>query len=801
MNFSLKQIPLILLFAASLNATESLVGDYKLNGTDVFYTWITRADESLDALAVLQTGVDADGNPVYSTLAELGLTDIPFSYPLPSGSGVGAIRNGPLSLQTLQALGINLNLSLFEDGTGQIYEGSYYPGADFLLDECETITTSLAVTDYIEYQSDANANLTGFTHSVIGLPSQSPYAGVEGMGSFGMSVGETFDYFPANPQLVDITDMGDGFADTPEDASFGPNGVTGGYYTKGNVAPWLDADTDGDGVDDTIIQAPGDLFIAWNAVDGYASQSGLGELDFDPSQAVTAPLAEDGLPAEIFYDGVDADGESVEYWNPERNTTCILGDEDCDNTPLDRILGVTGPPIVRFNPFCGPPSSALDPNCPGPDCSSALGDMAVFGTVGVVSDGAYAAIYGGCMLQLGDEATCAGAASAYVDGCIESGDSNADTEFHVMDGRFAAWGGFFTTNGASCFATCGGLAQAGIPGMVNEDGSPSDACMAADLSVYGVDSCNLTNDSMWNLSAADPSNGGRLTFQYDATCLRVFETHEVYIDAIDITGECFDFGANANPGDVDNSCADPFNTPEENANCLNVADIVLMVQAILGTQLEFQETCRGDLNSDGIINVVDVVQTVQLILAELSIDASSAEIIKTTEDVRFSADGTVGAFQFTISHNEDFSIELTDKALVAEYSTYENKTTVVIVMPETDQLFSVNGQYEITEVLAANNNGLIESSVIAPEDFTLSEAYPNPFNPSTSLLLNLDQEGLVSVKVYNLNGQLVDILADGGMDAGLHTLVWDAGSFASGVYFIKAYIGSEVITQKVSLMK
>tara|TARA_B000000557_G_scaffold246194_1_gene229124 strand:- start:407 stop:1342 length:936 start_codon:yes stop_codon:yes gene_type:complete len=311
----------------------------------------------------------------------------------------------------------------------------------------------------------------------------------------------------------------------------------------------------------------------------------------------------------------------------------------------------------------------------------------------------------------------------------------------------------------------------------------------------------MTNDSMWNLSAADPSNGGRLTFQYDATCLRVFETHEVYIDAIDITGECFDFGENANPGDVDNSCADPFNTPQENATCLNVADIVLMVQAILGTQLEFQETCRGDLNSDGIINVVDVVQTVQLILAELSIDASSAEIIKTTEDVRFSADGTVGAFQFTISHNEDFSIELTDKALVAEYSTYENKTTVVIVMPETDQLFSVNGQYEITEVLAANNNGLIESSVIAPEDFTLSEAYPNPFNPSTSLLLNLDQEGLVSVKVYNLNGQLVDILADGGMDAGLHTLVWDAGSFASGVYFIKAYIGSEVITQKVSLMK
>ena len=59
-------------------------------------------------------------------------------------------------------------------------------------------------------------------------------------------------------------------------------------------------------------------------------------------------------------------------------------------------------------------------------------------------------------------------------------------------------------------------------------------------------------------------------------------------------------------------------------------------------------------------------------LNQISISNLMQEI-KTTEDVRFSADGTVGAFQFTISHNEDFSIELTDKALVAEYSTYEIK--------------------------------------------------------------------------------------------------------------------------------
>ena len=69
------------------------------------------------------------------------------------------------------------------------------------------------------------------------------------------------------------------------------------------------------------------------------------------------------------------------------------------------------------------------------------------------------------------------------------------------------------------------------------------------------------------------------------------------------------------------------------------------------------------------------------------------------------------------------------------------------------------------------------------------------------MLLNLDQDGIVAVKVFNLNGQLVDLLTEGNMNAGMHTITWDAQEFASGIYFIKAYIGSEVIIQKVSLMK
>ena len=325
--------------------------------------------------------------------------------------------------------------------------------------------------------------------------------------------------------------------------------------------------------------------------------------------------------------------------------------------------------------------------------------------------------------------------------------------------------------------------------------------MAGCLAAGDVDAatCGLlfgTDDSDHDFDGTD----GRLVMNYTPQCFPELQMREVYVDFTELdAGTCFD-GPGSGSGDVDNSCADGWGGNDV-SNCLNVADIVLMVQAILGTQLEFQETCRGDIDANGIINVVDVVQTVQMILNGLVIDATSTEIIKTVDAVQYTSDGVVGAFQFTISHDEDFSIELTDKALVADYSTFENKTTVVIVMPETEQLFTAFGQYEISQVLAANSEGLIESSVVTPEDFTLSNAYPNPFNPTTSLLLNLDQDNIVAVKAFNVNGQLVDVLTDGGLEAGLHTITWDAQEFASGVYFIKAYIGSEVITQKVSLMK
>ena len=235
---------------------------------------------------------------------------------------------------------------------------------------------------------------------------------------------------------------------------------------------------------------------------------------------------------------------------------------------------------------------------------------------------------------------------------------------------------------------------------------------------------------------------------------------------------------------------------------VNVADIVTMVQSVLGVLiLDEAEICASDINSDGIINVVDIVQTVQIILNPSIVEAESVEIIKGCESVKFKSDGAVIGFQFELTHNDDFSIELTDNAYLADYNTFENKTKIIVINPNSNHLFDISGQYEITEVLAANSGGLINTNIVMAEGFLLSNAYPNPFNPTTTMNIQLSNESHVVVKVFNVNGQLVDIIQNGMKIAGSYNLNWDASNFSSGLYFIETAIDSKVSIQKVSLIK
>lgn len=88
-----------------------------------------------------------------------------------------------------------------------------------------------------------------------------------------------------------------------------------------------------------------------------------------------------------------------------------------------------------------------------------------------------------------------------------------------------------------------------------------------------------------------------------------------------------------------------------------------------------------------------------------------------------------------------------------------------------------------------------------PESFEIKPAYPNPFNPSTQIVFALPERGEVRIRVYDITGRLVSVLANQTFDAGRHQLTFDAGRLASGVYLIRGNAAGEVFTQRVTLIK
>jgi len=101
--------------------------------------------------------------------------------------------------------------------------------------------------------------------------------------------------------------------------------------------------------------------------------------------------------------------------------------------------------------------------------------------------------------------------------------------------------------------------------------------------------------------------------------------------------------------------------------------------------------------------------------------------------------------------------------------------------------------------------GVITSGVGVEEDtpaaFSVAQNSPNPFNPATTISFSLAEAGNVNVEVYNVAGQKVDTIANGFMNAGSHSVVWDASDFSAGVYFYTVKSDGFSRTMKMTLLK
>jgi hypothetical protein len=104
-------------------------------------------------------------------------------------------------------------------------------------------------------------------------------------------------------------------------------------------------------------------------------------------------------------------------------------------------------------------------------------------------------------------------------------------------------------------------------------------------------------------------------------------------------------------------------------------------------------------------------------------------------------------------------------------------------------------KYEDDAVTVTLNNDIVEA------DFVIGAAYPNPFNPSTTLDYTLTETNNVKVDIYNMKGEKITSLFSGEQTAGSYSLNWNAENTHSGIYVLRISIGNHLETQKLLLIK
>jgi hypothetical protein len=102
--------------------------------------------------------------------------------------------------------------------------------------------------------------------------------------------------------------------------------------------------------------------------------------------------------------------------------------------------------------------------------------------------------------------------------------------------------------------------------------------------------------------------------------------------------------------------------------------------------------------------------------------------------------------------------------------------------------------------------GIAGEIALQPGQFKLHQAYPNPFNPTTTLKYEMGSAGPVSIDVFDVNGRKIRSLYNGIQIPGQHEIRWDAKddhgrSMSSGVYLFKVNVNGKQQTAKSLLLK
>lgn len=156
---------------------------------------------------------------------------------------------------------------------------------------------------------------------------------------------------------------------------------------------------------------------------------------------------------------------------------------------------------------------------------------------------------------------------------------------------------------------------------------------------------------------------------------------------------------------------------------------------------------------------------------------------------------------FVIYRNNEVLATIEGAGTTSETNTYVYTDATVVP--------GVTYTYVLADVDYANNETRYDDKAVTVElandvaeaDFVIGAAYPNPFNPTAIIPVNLTRDAVVEAKVYTLTGREIATIANESMSAGSHDLRITSDNMTTGLYLVKVVVEDMVNVQKIAFVK
>ncbi len=175
---------------------------------------------------------------------------------------------------------------------------------------------------------------------------------------------------------------------------------------------------------------------------------------------------------------------------------------------------------------------------------------------------------------------------------------------------------------------------------------------------------------------------------------------------------------------------------------------------------------------------------------------------KDSVSLKWTGQGLYDSFRVQVSKDSMFNNILVDSTLKSSFITIYNFDSTNYYWRVSSSVNSISSSWtEPWKFKVDFTTGISNTKNVLPDEFQLSQNFPNPFNPATTINFSLPSTQLVKLQVYNILGQLVKTLVNKEMQPGYFKVDFNAANLSSGIYLYKMQAGNYSQVKKMLLIK